>query len=238
MKMLLTKLIKIQKRLRKNLILEDVLPEGIKTIAGVDQSFLDERGIISAIIVCKYPSMDVIEKTHTVTETNFPYIPGFLSFREGPAIIKSFLSLKKPPDVLIVDGNGILHPRGLGIASHVGLVLNSVTIGVAKKLLCGEFIEPKRVGDYSPIVYKNRTVGYSYKSKKHCRPIFISPGHKISLLTSLRLVKDCIEKYKLPTPLMLAHLYSKELRRNYIGENRKLKINHKLMNGHGSLEEH
>jgi len=204
-------LIKIQEKLKKKIILKDVLPPKIRMIAGVDQAFLDDK-IISAIVVCVTPFMSVLEKKHVIAKIDFPYIPGFLSFREGPPIIKVFKKLQNTPDILLVDGNGILHPRGIGLASHVGLLLNVTSIGVAKSLLCGKFKKVKGVGSYSPIIYEDRTIGYAYKSKKNCKPIFISPGHRVSFKTSLKIVKECIGKYKLPIPLRLAHFHANEIK--------------------------
>lgn len=195
--MLITeKLLKIQEEIRKSIILEDVLPQKIKTIAGVDQAFPSENRIISTIVVCDYSDMSVIEKKHTIMNVNFPYVPGFLSFREGPSIVKTFKRLQNRPDILLIDGNGILHPRGVGIASHVGVLLNMVSIGVAKNLLCGKHKEPKKTGNYSRVIYEGKTIGYAYVSKKNYRPIFISPGHRVSLETSLKIVEKCIEKHK------------------------------------------
>ena len=204
-------LIEIQEKLKKRIILNDVLPQEIKTIAGVDQAFLEDR-IISAIVVCDASSMNVVEKKYVVAKTNFPYISGFLSFREGPAIIKVFKKLQNTSDVLLVDGNGILHPRGVGLASHVGFILNIPTIGIAKSLLCGKFKKVKDVGSYSPVIYGGKTIGYAYKSKEKCKPIFISPGHKVSLNTSMKMVKECIGKHKLPIPLRLAHIHANEIK--------------------------
>jgi len=203
-------LIEIQEKLKEEIILNDVLSSKIRMIAGVDQAFLDDR-IISAITICD-SLMNVLEKKHVIAKIDFPYIPGFLSFREGPSIIKVFKKLQNTPDVLLVDGNGILHPRSIGLASHVGLLLNTPTIGVAKSLLCGKFKKVKGVGTHSPVIYEGRTIGYAYKSKKNCNPIFISPGHKVSLKTSLKIVKNCIGEYKLPIPLRLAHVYANEIK--------------------------
>ena len=204
-------LIEIQEKLKKKIILNDVLPQKIKTIAGVDQAFLDDR-IISAIVVCETPFMNVLEKKYVIDKIDFPYIPGFLSFREGPSIIKVFKKLRNKPDVLLVDGNGILHTRGIGLASHVAILLDVSTIGIAKSLLCGKFKKVKRVGSYSPVIYGGKTIGYAYKSKEKCKSIFISPGHKISLNTSIKIVKGCIREYKLPIPLRLAHVYANEIK--------------------------
>lgn len=204
-------LIKIQERDREKIILRNILPKKIKIVGGVDQSFIGEDKIISSIVVCNYSDMKIIEKYYSILKTIFPYIPGFLSFREGPAIIKTFKKLKDKPDLLLIDGNGILHPRGIGLASYVGISLDIPTIGVAKSLLCGEYKQVKNVGEYSKIIYKNKTVGYAYKSKKDCKPIFISPGHKVNLTKSLEIVKECIRGFRIPEPIRLSHHFSNEI---------------------------
>ncbi|HIH36352.1 MAG TPA: endonuclease V [Methanocellales archaeon] len=147
----------------------------LKTIAGVDQAFLDDK-IISGIVILDYGTMDVIEKTYSIKEVEFPYIPSFLSFREGPAIISAFRSLKTRPDLLMVDGCGINHPRSAGLATHIGVALDMATIGVAKKLLCGIVEKPINSGEYSPIILHDQYIGASLLSKKGCNPIIIASG--------------------------------------------------------------
>lgn len=203
--------IEVQKKIRKKLILKDSFSRKINVIAGVDQAFLGDE-VISAMVACDYSTMEIVKRDYTVSRANFPYVPGFLSFREGPPIIKTFNKFGKKPDVLLIDGNGILHPRGIGLASHVGVLIDVPTIGIAKNLLCGRFKEPKRVGDHSPIIYENKTVGHAYKSKKGCKLIFVSPGHKMSLETSLKIIKNCLRNHKIPEPLFLAHKFANELK--------------------------
>ena len=187
----------------KKLSLKDEFKK-IERIVGFDQAFLNDK-IISAAVVCDYNSLEIIEKKYVVEEVKIPYIPGFLSFREGPAITKAYRKLKTKPDIVMIDGNGILHPIKAGLATHVGIILNTPTIGVAKSLLLG--------------VVKNRRVyvdgevrGYELYTKKGCKPIYVSPGHKISLKTSVKVVKDCVRGHKLPEPLRLAHLYANEVK--------------------------
>jgi len=149
--------------------------------------------------------MEVIEKEFSETAVDLPYIPGLLAFREGPPMIETYKKLKRKPDILLVDGHGIAHPRGVGIASHVGVLLDIATIGIAKKRLVGDYRIPDRVGESRPLLYKGKVVGNVLKSKKGCNPIFISPGNKISVESSLEIVKDCIREHKLPEPVRLAH---------------------------------
>lgn len=195
------KLKKEQLTLQKKIILKDSIKK-IKTIAGCDQSFVKNK-IISAIVVLNYKNLEIIEKKNTISKVSFPYIPGYLSYRELPAIIKTYKKLKIKPDVLLCDFNGILHPRGLGAASHLGVLLNICTIGVAKNLLCGT-IKNKFV------FVNDEKKGYALKNKNY-KVIYISPGNKITLKTSIKIVKYCI-KNKLPEPIKLAHYYANTLK--------------------------
>ncbi len=123
--------------------------------------------------------------------------------------------MKIKPDVILINGQGIAHPLRCGIASHVGVSLDVPSIGVAQSKLCGEYKEPKEVGHYTSIIYNGKKVGYVYKSKENCKPIFVSPGHKVSSRTSLKIVTSCIGKYKLPIPLRMAHGYANEMKEKY-----------------------
>jgi len=152
--------------------------------------------------------MDVLERGHSIEEVDFPYIPTFLSFREGPAIISAFRTLKNKPDLRMVDGCGINHPRRAGLATHVGVVLDVPTIGVTKRLLCGTVDEPVRVGEYNLIILDDQYVGASLLSKRGCNPIYIALGHRISLRTTIKIVKHCLRGYKLPEPIRIAHEYA------------------------------
>jgi deoxyribonuclease V len=145
----------------------------------------------------------------TKTEVTFPYIPGFLSFREAEPMIRTFKGMEQKPDVLLVDGQGIAHPRRIGLASHIGVLLNHPSIGVAKKILVGEFTEPIKKGEASEIVYQGGLVGFAIKSKVNAKPIIVSPGHKVGIQKSLEVVKKCIKNHKLPEPIRMAHLISK-----------------------------
>jgi len=197
---------KEQIELARKIILEDRFSK-INTIAGVDQAFINNR-IISAIVVCDTERMKIIEKEYAIVNAPFEYIPGLLSFREGPAIVDVFGKLKRKPDILLVDGHGIAHMRKFGLASYVGLNLDQPTIGVAKNLLDGEIIKEK--------IYINREIrGYELKTKKGCKPIYVSPGHRVSLSSSLEIVRNCLREHKLPEPLFLAHRYANEVREKY-----------------------
>jgi deoxyribonuclease V len=217
-------LYRIQKEIAARAIIRDGWElEELKMVAGVDQAFIEldtgsENGhelIISAVVVLDYPSLQFVECASSVLRVEFPYIPGLLSFREAPAILKAFHALKTKPDLLVVDGGGINHPRYSGLATHVGVLLDIATIGVTKSLLCGDGELPSQVGEAQVITYHDKAVGYYLKSKTACKPIIIAPGHRISLETSLKLIKSCLHLHKLPEPTRMAHLYANKLKREY-----------------------
>ncbi|HEX54734.1 MAG: deoxyribonuclease V [Candidatus Altiarchaeales archaeon] len=208
------RLIRIQERLARRVVIEDRIPEEINTIAGVDQAFINDD-ILSCMVLLEYPDMNIIETKISRIGVEFPYIPGFLAFREAPAILSVYRKLEKKPDILLVDGHGIAHPRGIGIASHVGVLLNKATIGVAKKVLVGNYEIPENIGEHKNLIYNGKVVGFVFKSRYRCNPIFISPGHNISLQTSLKITKKCIKNHKLPEPIFLAHRIVNEYRNNF-----------------------
>jgi len=197
---------KIQKNISEKIILEDSFSQ-IRRIAGFDLAFIDEIAFVAGVVL-DFPSLVVKELKIIKTKLSFPYIPTFLSFREGLPIMKVHEKFKIKPDILMINGHGIAHPLFCGIASHVGVLLDKPSIGVAQRILCGNYEKPKKAGSYSPIVYEKRIVGYAFKSKEDCNPIFISPGHKISLKSSLKIVRSCIKNHKLPEPLYLAHTFA------------------------------
>jgi len=218
-------LYRIQEEIASKAVIEDKLNLKLKLIAGADQAFFydskaenksEEEKIISAVVVLEYPSMKLITYSHSVMPVDFPYIPGLLSFREAPAIITAFSALKIKPDLLVIDGGGINHPRFAGLATHVGVILNVATIGVTKNILCGTGELPDEEGDACMIKYKGKEIAYYLKSRKGSRPIIVAPGHKVSLATSLILIKNCIRKHKLPEPTRIAHLCANKIKKNYI----------------------
>ncbi|MBS3110024.1 endonuclease V [Candidatus Woesearchaeota archaeon] len=189
-----------QDKLAKKVITHDTFEnEDIKTIGGIDQTYTSNNRIISAAVVIDRKSLKEIEAKYSVMEVNFPYIPGFLSYRELPAMVEAYRMLEQRPDMIIIDGNGILHPRRLGLASHLGILLDAVTIGVAKNLLSGEV-------DGERVIIDKEVRGYRLVTKEHANPIFISPGHKIGLASAIDLAKKLIiPPHKLPEPVHLAH---------------------------------
>ncbi len=207
-------LIAVQKLIAEKAIIKDDFGK-LRLIAGVDQAFMDDR-IISGIVILDYKSLEVVERVYSTLIVDFPYIPTFLSFREGSAIVNTFKKLKLIPDILMVDGAGINHPRSAGLATHVGVALDVPTIGITKRILCGSGEEPSLVGEANPLIYKGRIVGWLLKSSKRGRAIVIAPGHRVSLDSSLLITKATLRSHKLPEPTRLAHEYANGLKKNLL----------------------
>ncbi len=186
-----------------------------RRIAGVDAAYQkDDRLLYGAAVVLSWPELELLETAVAVGPVPFPYIPGLLSFREAPILQAAILKLAKKPDVILVDGQGIAHPRGLGLASHLGLLLGLPTIGCAKSRLWGEAGElGLEKGSFCPLTAAGEVVGYLLRSRRGCRPLFISPGHLITLEESLELTRGCLGPYRLPLPLRQAHLLGNAWRR-------------------------
>ncbi len=178
-----------------------------KTIAGIDCAFSnDKKNIIACAVVLSSKTFEIIETSYTVQAVNFPYIPGLLSFREAPACLAAIEKLKTMPDCFIVDGQGIAHPRRLGIASHLGLFLDVPTIGCAKSRLIGDFEKPAiKKGSTSPLMNKGEIIGSVVRTRNNVKPVFVSIGNKCRLSDAIRIVLDCCVKYRLPEPSRLAH---------------------------------
>lgn len=205
-------LLQAQQIVRERAVLYDDF-EGPGLVAGVDQAFCDNI-IISGIVVVDAVSMEVKEEVSHSAATEYPYVPTFLSFREGPAIMSAFGKLKLKPDILMVDGCGINHPRRAGLATHVGVALDIPTIGVTKHILCGEGKEPEELGGVSPLVFQGCQVGWLIKSCIRCRPIVVAPGHRISMEGALKITMDMLKGHKLPEPCLLAHRYVNRLKKH------------------------
>lgn len=200
-----------QKVLASEVKLEDDLNLNPSCIAGMDVScnrFDPQKYVYASCVLLSFPALEVIETVYQIEKQEFSYIPGLLGFREAPALMHAFEKLNQKPDLILVDGQGISHPRGLGIASHLGVLLDTPTIGVAKSLLVGamEGHLGKEVGAIAPLVYKGKTIGCFLRSKKKCKPLIISTGHRVSLQTALKIVQKCFCGYRLPEPTRQAHL--------------------------------
>ncbi|WP_161490704.1 endonuclease V [Methanonatronarchaeum thermophilum] len=178
--------------------------DDLSVVGGVDQAFIGRDVVVSVAVVMDY-KFNLIGKSVCIDDVSFPYIPGLLAFREAPTAIRALRSLEELPDVVLVDGSGLIHPRGAGMATHIGVKLDLPTVGVTKSLLCGEVVEePEVVGDRSPVLLDDRVVGYCFLSKKRCNPLYISPGHRVSPETAVDLVNSCLDGYKMPEPIRCA----------------------------------
>jgi deoxyribonuclease V len=209
----------IQRELSKKVIIQRNSGE-IRTVAGADISVMkDGRKLLCGIIVFSCPALEEIERVYSVCEERFPYIPGLLAFREGPAIIETFRKLKRKPDLLIIDGQGIAHPRGFGIACHVGVLLDIPAMGIAKKKLYGTYEDPgEKKGDSSPLLSKDGDViGSVLRTKDKTRPVFVSPGHRLDTDTAREIALLCARGYRIPEPTRRADIYVAELKRGAYG---------------------
>ena len=207
-----------QQQLAKRVIISDQLSI-ITTIGGMDVSnnLYDPRQMVYAtIVILEAQQLTLSDTQNAALHQPFPYISGFLGFREAPALIKAVDKLTQLPDIILIDGHGISHPRGLGIASHIGVLLDRPTIGVAKTILVGEpeGILATEAGSQVPLTWKNRKIGTVLRTKKNCNPLLVSPGHKISHETAVQLVIQYCRGYRLPEPTRLAHKMSNEYRRH------------------------
>jgi deoxyribonuclease V len=203
--------IALQRELAKRVIREDRLLE-VRYIAGVDMALNEESGMArAAVVLLSYPALE-LEERHVYEEpVRMPYIPGLLSFRELPCILGAFNLLKQQPDLVMVDGQGIAHPRRLGIASHLGLWLELPTIGCAKSILTGHHgALSEEAGSWVPLKADGEVIGAVVRTRAHVKPMIISQGHRISLETSVRFVLDCCRGYRLPEPTRLADKLSKD----------------------------
>lgn len=191
-----------QQQLAEQVNLTDDFNSSITLVGGTDVGFEDEgKTTRAAIVILTYPDFDVVEYHVARLKTEFPYIPGYLSFREYPALLSAWEQVEHKPDLLLVDGQGVAHPRRLGIASHLGLLLDMPTIGVAKKRLCGHYNPlPKVAGQMTPLTDKQQQIGWVLQSKNNCNPLFISSGHRISQDSALKWVNLCLRGYRLPEP--------------------------------------
>lgn len=204
----------IQKTLREKLILcaEQVTP--LHWIAGADISYSrDDDRFFGVVVLMSFPSLEVVEIESFFDHVSFPYVPGLLSFREGPILLKAFEKLKQHPDIVLFDGQGIAHPRGIGLASHLGLFLDLPTIGCAKTKLVGTHEEVGLVrGSFADLHYKDSIIGAVVRTKNRVKPVFVSQGHRVNLQQAIEVVLACCKGYRLPEPVRQAHLAVNRLR--------------------------
>lgn len=192
--------IALQRQLRSQINTTDQLPNVIRHVAGVDAGF-EQQGTMTraAVVVLSFPDLTPVDEALVRSPTTFPYVPGLLSFREIPAILQALNQIDIQPDIILCDGQGIAHPRRLGIATHLGLIIDRPTIGVAKSRLTGTYAEvPPEKGQWVPLRDGQECIGAVLRSRTGTKPLYISPGHRISLETSLNYVLRCTPKYRLP----------------------------------------
>jgi deoxyribonuclease V len=189
-------------------------PQKLRWVAGADVSFSKSSPrVYAAVVAYDVVAQETVEAKTAFGESSFPYIPGLLSFREAPILLEAFRSLDITPDAVILDGQGIAHPRRFGLASHIGLLLDVPTIGCAKTRLVGSFEEPgPNPGDYSPLMDGEDMLGAVLRTRKGVKPIFVSVGHKISLERAIEVVLACCTRFRLPEPTRRAHILTNRLR--------------------------
>jgi deoxyribonuclease V len=203
----------LQVRLREKIRITPLKKEP-RYVAGVDAAFSQDR-VFAAACLYLFPEMALLEERSAIQQLSFPYVPGYLAFREGPAIMAALALMPRRPDLILVDGQGIAHPRGIGIASSLGVLSGIPAIGCAKSRLVGEHDEPGwEKGAWSPLRFEDKIIGAVLRTRDNTRPLFISPGHKIDLESSIRLALACTRAFRIPDPLRCADMLSRKIKIN------------------------
>jgi deoxyribonuclease V len=207
---------RLQERLRERVEREDRF-DALQFVAGADLAFDPETNLAFAgVIVYEFRQLREVERRMARRRLRFPYVPGLLSFREGPVLLAAFEKLRTEPDLILVDGHGIAHPRRFGIACHLGLLLDKPTIGCAKSILVGEAAEPgERAGSTAPLVDKDEVVGIALRTRDRVKPIYVTTGHRVSLESAVQIVTRCLDGFRLPKPTREADHFVRDLRRAY-----------------------
>jgi deoxyribonuclease V len=207
--------VQLQQSLRSRVVVSKARTlRGVKTLAGADCSFDRNAGWGHAgVIVYSFPELTEIRRVEHRGRVRFPYVPGLLSFREAPLLLEAFGKLAALPDVVVIDGHGLAHPRRVGIASHMGLLLDRPTIGCAKSLLIGEHgaLQPG-AGSHVPLVHDGQEIGRVLRTRRGCKPVYVSVGHQISLDAATDIIMRCVRTYRIPRPTREADLYVARLK--------------------------
>lgn len=207
----------LQRKLAALVSTNDDLPDPIQTVAGIDMAYNDTQGF-AAVVLLEASTCKVQQVVSAETPVQFPYVPGLLSFREVPTIMRALEKLSVRPDLVVCDGQGIAHPRRFGIACHIGVLYDLPTIGCAKTHLTGKADDPASTkGSYSELVDKREIVGAVLRTRDHVNPLYISPGHRISIPTALHWVLKLTTRYRLPEPTRLADQLVGQIKRKTIG---------------------
>jgi len=203
----------LQQRLRSRVERHDRLVR-LRRVAGADVSYArGDTRLWAVVVVLDARTLETVEQAGLSREASFPYVPGYLSFREAPAVLEAFARLRQIPDLLMVDGHGLAHPRGFGLACHLGVLLDVPTIGVAKSVLVGTAPDPGAArGSHSPMVHRGHVVGSVLRTRERVRPVYVSVGHRVSLATARRLALRFSRGFRLPEPTRRAHLAVNRLR--------------------------
>lgn len=210
---------RLQERLRERVELHDRF-EAIRLVAGADLAFDPRTNLgFAGVIVYRLPELEEVERASARRKLRFPYVPGLLSFREGPVLLAAFARLRAEPDLILIDGHGRAHPRLFGIACHIGVLLDKPTIGCAKSILVGGGAEPGlSAGAAEALVFKDQIVGTVLRTRDRVRPIYVTQGHRLSLESATQFVKQCLDGFRIPKPTREADRYVRELRRDFGGE--------------------
>ncbi len=202
----------LQERLRARLVLRGG-PRRVRLVAGADLAYrADGRWAWAAVVLVSYPEGRLVATATASGPPPFPYVPGYLSFREGPLVLRAFARLPARPDLCLFDGHGLAHPRRFGLACHLGLLLDVPSVGCAKSVLVGEYTEPgPRRGDWTPLRLDGRWVGAAVRVRPRVRPLYVSPGHRIGLTSAIRWVLAC-SRFRVPEPIRLAEQVVNRLR--------------------------
>ena len=210
--------VKVQEALKERPIFKR-LGRKVGLVAGADVSYArNNNRLYAAVVIITLPTLSLVEYKVAQDKVRFPYIPGLLSFREAPVLLKAFKKINATPDVVLFDGQGTAHPRGLGLASHMGLFLDIPAIGCAKTLLIGESGPVgKKAGSFAYLRNKGEVIGAVLRTKSGIKPVIISPGHRITLDESINIVLQCVGRYRLPEPIRRAHLLVNKVRLDDLG---------------------
>ncbi|HLI30151.1 MAG TPA: deoxyribonuclease V [Terriglobia bacterium] len=206
--------IRLQKKLSDRVVEADRF-QAIRTVAGADLAFDPTTGMAFAgVVAYRFPGLQEVERQFARRRLRFPYVPGLLSFRETPILVRAFARLRIEPDLLLIDGHGRAHPRRFGIACHIGVLFDKPTIGCAKSVLIGEHAEPGwRLGSAAPLLSGGERIGVALRTRDRVKPIYVTVGHRVSLDTAVDLVKQCVDGFRIPKPTREADRYVRTLRR-------------------------